>query len=62
MSGNDPIPGIFYLKQSGKEDSMAAKIELNMWKQRKKQKHNSPFPDNRETCEVESVTVLQAEY
>lgn len=29
MSGNDPISGIFYMKQSGQEDSMAAKIELN---------------------------------
>lgn len=30
MSGNDPIPGISYMKQSGRKDSMAAKIELNM--------------------------------
>lgn len=37
MSGNDPILGIFYMKQSGKEDSMSAKITLTMWKQTKKE-------------------------
>lgn len=36
MSRNDPIPGIFYMKQSGQEHSMAAKMELNNWKQRNK--------------------------
>lgn len=38
MSGNDPIPRIFYMKQSGKEGSMTVKIELNMRKQRKETK------------------------
>lgn len=38
IAGNDPTPGIFYMKQSGKEEPMAAKIELNTQKQRKETK------------------------
>lgn len=38
VSGNDPIPGIFHMKQSGKEDPVAAKIERNTQKQRKETK------------------------
>ena len=62
MSGNDPIPGIFYLKQSGKEDSMAAKIELNMWKQRKETKAQLTLSRQQKNMQSKSVTVLQADY
>ena len=62
MSGNDPIPGIFYLKQSGKEDSMAAKIELNIWKQRKETKAQLTLSRQQKNMQSKSDSVLQAYY
>lgn len=51
MSDNDPIPGIFYMKQSGEERLYDCQNRIKLCgNKEKKQRQNSLLAENREAC------------